>query len=194
MFMLEVPKQMQYSKVLGLVALTVIVASIGLATAMWTDTLKINATIKTGKVDVKWSAVSCSDTGADPQAPGFHNDEGKNVASCNVSIVGEGNDTLRIVLSNVYPGYQVVVTGVVDNIGTIPVKLNSYSINGTATTEFSTSALTASLNIPSDTQIEPGKNSTYTLTITIKEAAHQGATYVIDAQLTFANWNEVSGS
>ncbi len=183
---------MQYSRVLGLVALTVIVASIGLATAMWSETLKVNATVKTGEVDVKWSSWSCSDTGPDPQAPGYHNDEGKNVAKCYVSAEKEDEEgdviKLNVTIANAYPGYKAVITGVVDNIGTIPVKLYSHSLSGVNTT-----ALDVSLGIPSDTQIEPGSNSTYTITVVVKQGASENSSYSFEVTLQFAQWNEVSG-
>ncbi len=189
--MLEVPKQMQYSKVLGLVALTVIVASIGLATAMWSETLKINATVKTGEVDVKWSSWSCSDTGSDPQASGYHNDEGKDVARCIVTPEKRDEEgdviKLNVTIVNAYPGYKAVITGVVDNIGTIPVKLNDHSIS-----DYDTDALNVELGIPSDTQIEPGGNSTYTLTVEVLQTADETSTYSFEVTLQFAQWNEVS--
>ena len=161
------------------------------AVAMWSETLKINATINTGEVKVKFSSWSCSDTGSDPQAEGFHNDENKNVATCGVSVEevdGEGNPIkLLVTLNNTYPGYSVDVNLVIDNIGTIPVKLLSSSITGVNET-----ALAVSLDIPEDTQIDPEGNSTYTLHITVLQEAEENSTYTFEVELVFAQWNEVA--
>lgn len=162
------------------------------AVAMWSDTLKINATIKTGEVKVKFSSWMCSDSGSDPQAEGegFHNDEGKNVASCNVNVGvsdEEGNPIkLDVMLNNAYPGYSVDVTFIVDNIGTIPVKLLNYNIIGV-----DGNALSVSLSVPKDAQIDSRGSSTYTLHITVLQNAAESSTYTFEVDLTFAQWNEV---
>ena len=156
------------------------------AVAMWSDTLKINATIKTGEVKVKFSSWTCSDKGSDPQAQGFQNEEGKDVASCNVEASdGENPITLSVTLNNAYPGYSVDVTFTVDNIGTIPVKLHNYSITGV-----DPNALSVSLSAPEDTQIDPRGSSTYTLHITVLQSAAEGSTYTFEVDLMFAQWNE----
>jgi len=159
------------------------------AVAMWSDTLKINATIKTGEVKVKFSSWMCSDEGPDPQAQGFHNGEGKDVASCNVDVevIEEGNPIkLSVTLDNAYPGYSVDVTFTVDNIGTIPVKLLNYNIM-----DVDVNALSVSLSVPEDTQIDSGGSSTYTLHITVLQNAAESSTYTFEVDLTFAQWNEV---
>ena len=165
------------------------------AVAMWSDTLKINATIKTGEVKVKFSSWMCSDEGSDPQAQGFHNEEGKDVASCNVSVEerdGEGNPIkLDVTLNNTYPGYSVDVTFTVDNIGTIPVKLLNYKLIDPSGVNGST--LLISLSVPENTQIDPGSSSTtYTLHITVLQNAAESSTYTFEVDLTFAQWNEVT--
>ena len=174
-----------------IIPIIMVLAIIAGAVAMWYDTLKINATIETGKVKVKFSDWMCSDNGSDPQAEGFHNTEGKNVAKCNISVeeVDEkGNPVkLLVTLGNAYPGYSVDVTLIIDNIGTIPVKLRSYSITG-----IDESALSVSLYVPEDTQIDPGDNSTYTLHITVLQDAEENSTYTFEVELVFAQWNEVT--
>ncbi len=179
----------------GILAIVLLVASITAAYAMWSETLKVNVEVSTGEVDVKWSDWSCNDNGADPQAPRFNNSEGKDVASCNVSVErmdDEGNAIkLLVVLNNTYPGYAVDIDLVVDNIGTIPVKLYNYSINGTQSSSLTTNAIKAVLDIPEDTQIHPGGNSTYTLRIAILQGAEENETYTFEIVLTFAQWNEV---
>lgn len=180
-------------KVFGIIMLAVILVGFGTAMAMWSETLKVNVYVDTGEVKVKWSDWSCSDTGPDPQAPGFHNEEGKDVASCYVN--PEINDTennpikLNVTLVNAYPGYAVNITMIVDNIGTVPVKLFDYYWSNLSTID--EEALSFRLIPPTDTQIEPGENGTYILEIIVLQAANETSTYSFDLELKFAQWNEV---
>jgi len=167
-----------------------VLAIIAGAIAMWSDILKINATIETGEVKVKFSEWYCSDKGADPQAKGFNNEEDKNVASCDVNVElvdkEENPIKLKVTIDNAYPGYYVVITFTVDNIGTIPVKLYNYSIKGV-----NKNALNVWLEVPEDTQIDPGYSSEYKLHITVLQNAKESTTYSFKVELEFAQWNEV---
>jgi len=178
------------NKAKAMFGLVLALIAIGAALAMWSETLMLNVNVNTGEVKVKFSDWYCTDTGPDPQAPGFHNEEGKNVAECNISVEetdSEGNAIKLLVnIGNAYPGYSVDVGLVIDNIGTIPVKLLNSSIS-----EYDTSALSVSLSVPEDTQIDPGSNSTYTLHITVLQGAEELETYTFEVTLTFAQWNEV---
>ncbi|MEM1628457.1 MAG: hypothetical protein QW551_04180 [Desulfurococcaceae archaeon] len=163
-------------------------AIIGMALAMWSETLLLNVTVETGEVDVKFSDWYCSDTGPDPQAEGFHNEEGKDVASCVIEVetMDDEGDVIKLAVNllNAYPGYAVEVYLVIDNVGTIPVKLYSSSV------EFD-EPIMAELEIPENTQIHPGENSTYILKITIPQEAEELSSYTGEVVLMFAQWNEV---
>jgi len=176
-----------YKTLFGLV---LAVIAIGAALAMWSETLTVNVSVGTGEVKVKFSDWYCSDTGPDPQAENFHNTEGKDVASCDISVeeVDSGGNAVKLLvtISNAYPGYSIDVGLVIDNIGTIPVKLYNYDISGVNTT-----ALSVSLTVPEDTQIDPGYNSTYTLHVTVLQTAEENSEYTFEVTLTFAQWNEV---
>lgn len=166
----------------------VVLAVLASAIAMWSETLMVNVTVKTGEVDVKFSDWYCSDTGPDPQAEGYHNEEGKNVASCaiDVEVLDDEGDVIKLLvtLDNAYPGYTVDVYLVIENIGTIPVKLYDYSV-------VFDEPITAELTIPEDTQIDPGGSSMYILKITIPQEAEELSTYTGEITLMFAQWNEV---
>ncbi len=178
------------SKIVGILALTILLASLATAYAMWSETLRINVTINTGEVDVEWSDWACSDEGPDPQAPGFDNSEEKDVASCIVEpeLYDDEGDVikLRVTITNAYPGYQPEFKFLVDNIGSIPVKLYDYEITGVDDT-----ALDVEFHVPADTQIHPGDASEYDMTVTVLQTAEEGATYTFEITLTFAQWNEV---
>ncbi|MEM4717457.1 MAG: hypothetical protein QXE81_01700 [Desulfurococcaceae archaeon] len=165
----------------------ILLATIGFALAMWYETLYVNVTVQTGEVKVEFSEWYCSDTGPDPQAEGFNNEEGKDVANCSVSVEVEEDGVvtkLAVSLDNAYPGYMVDIYLLIDNIGTIPVKLYDYILNFDE-------PIYAELIIPEDAQIDPGYSSTYILRITIPQDAEELSTYYGELTLTFAQWNEV---
>lgn len=183
---------METRKLLSIGALTILVLALGTALAMWSETLEINTAVNTGEVDVKWSDWWCSDEGSDPQGEGYNNPEGKDVASCNVEVEVEDEEgdaiKLLVTIDNAYPGYSVDVYLIVDNVGTIPVKLYDHSM------ELPEEPLTMSLTIPEDTQIDPGDSATYILHIEVLQEAEENATYgPYEITLVFAQWNEVSG-
>ena len=156
---------------------------IGGSYAMWSEVLKINVTVNTGEVDVKWSDWSVSES-----------DHGKPwVANTTISVEeydDEGDEIkLGIEMNNTYPCYWANVTLIVDNVGTIPVKLYNYSIEGVNGT-----ALFVVLERPFDTQIDPGENATYVLRIHVLQNASENAMYKFNVSLTFAQWNEVESN
>ncbi len=173
----------------ALALLAVLVASMGTALAMWSETLLVGVNVQTGEVDVAFTGYSCSDVGADPQAAGFTNEEGKDVATCTVEVAStdaEGDTIeLLVTISNAYPGYTVDISLDISNIGTIPVKLYTYSVSADE-------PIQASLSIPEDTQIDPGDSATYVLTITVPQEAAETSTYTVSVTLEFAQWNEVT--
>lgn len=174
----------------AIIPILIMAALVMAAFAMWSEALQVNVTVATGEVKVKFSDWRCSDMGADPQAEGFYNYELKDVASCDVEVEvedEEGNPIkLAVTIDNAYPGYSVAVDLVVDNIGTIPVKLLHYAIS-----EYDEEALQVELRIPEDTQIDPGGSSTYGLYITVLQGASEASEYTFHVTLTFAQWNEV---
>jgi len=182
-------------KIFAIALVSILLIGFGAALAMWSETLKLNAYVNTGEVKVEWSDWSCSDIGADPQAPGFNNTEGKDVAKCIVTV--EKNDAesnpikLNVTIIKAYPGYAVNITLVVDNIGTIPVKLLSSSWSNLSRAD--EEALNITLYKPADTQMHEGENTTYILEIIITQEANETSTYSFDLELTFAQWNEVNG-
>ena len=185
---------MNRTKLFSLSALALIVVSVGAIAAMWSESLWINVTVSTGEVDVEWSAWNRSDNGPDPQAPGFDNSEGKDVAQCIVTpeIYDEEDQVIKlnVTITNAYPGYAPTLELLVDNVGTIPVKLYNYSVTagGDYCGEISFNFLT-----PNSTQIHPGGNSTYEIQIVILQPAQYNSTYTFEISLTFAQWNEVTG-
>jgi len=120
------------------VSAAMLIALVGSAVAMWSDSLKIHAVINTGDVDIRFSG---SPVAADnePYMP-----EPKDVGECFASFeeiqdeeavvrnkypqwgsnAGDNDLELNITLVNAYPSYMCKVNNIsVLNSGTVPVKL-----------------------------------------------------------------------
>jgi len=172
---------------------------LGSALAMWYDTLKIQATINTGYVDVEFGKVTATE---EPEA------EGKDVGKCYASlkeIENEGPDDndldLNITIENGYPSYNCTVTFEVKNVGTIPVKgpyqgtppdvLSPYpttvqdvDLNGDGSPD-----VNIKFNMPIK-QIDAGKSDTFSISIHIKQDMPEKRKFSLQYLLHFVQWNE----
>jgi len=174
---------------ISLALIGLVILALGTAMAMWYETLKVDTYVETGNVKVAWVDWKCSDTGSDPQAEGFNNSEGKNVAQCIVEpeYDNEGNVVkVNITLVNAYPGYNPVITLKVRNIGSIPVKLLNYTDASGID-----APLSVSITVPEDTQLHPGKTHSITISIEVLQDAGESASYKFELGFTYAQWNEV---
>jgi len=171
------------STIRSLTLVGLVLLALGVAAAMWMETLLVNTVVETGEVKMAWDFWSCSDVGIDPGLD-------KDVATCTVEpeLYEDGNVIkVKITLENAYPGYAPVITLVASNIGTIPVKLLEYSISGLDET-----ALSVTLYIPEDTQIDPGGELELGIGIEVLQDADELTTYSFEVEFVFAQWNEVS--
>ncbi len=142
---------MMNTKTIGLLAIFLLAASILAAYAMWSETLKVNATVRTGELD--WEIVSGPTIWLDACGlpPGYGVYAGndwnashfpspgavqldKDVGCTNVELVdtdGDGDyDALNITLDNVYPWYYTHIAIKVHNDGTIPLRIWRVIIDG----------------------------------------------------------------
>jgi len=199
--------------IMGIFLALVMLASMSVALAMWSETLRINVTVNTGEVDVEWSNFWDNDTVEKPEAR-------PPLDVTQVYVEAEDWDTegdtikLNVTIVNAYPCYNVSIYGNVSNIGTIPVKLLS------ATIKYTINAEEQSVSLPPDTwvdldldndskadinvfleisndadcdgiQIDPGSFDVYELTIHVKQNATELTTYFFEIEMVFAQWNEV---
>jgi len=196
---------------IGVFIAMLLLASAGIAYAMWSETLKINVTVNTGEVDVEWSSCECNDIGIDP---GYDKDVGKCFVS-NETQDEEGHVIkLNITLDNAYPSYNVTVLGEVDNIGTIPVEPVMFFLdnNGNGLFDEGDMELYLCTDYPLDldgdtkadldfhmflysdsgdgTQIDPNKSDTYGFIIHVKQNATELTTYTFHVVMEFGQWNE----
>jgi len=171
------------STIRGLTLVGLILLALGVASAMWMETIRVNTYVHTGEVKLAWNDWSCSDMGIDPGLD-------KDVATCTVEpeeYDEEGNVIkVKITLDNAYPGYAPSITLYASNIGTVPVKLLSHDVSGLNET-----ALEVTLYIPEDTQIDPEGELELGIGIRVLQGADELTTYTFEVAYTFAQWNEV---
>lgn len=185
------------SKAIGILALLAITASIGVAMAMWTETLKINIGINTGEVKLDFDAW-CVEHQEGPD------DDIKDVGSCDAYVTtdDEGNPLVVVNISNAYPWYGFTVYVQMNNTGTIPVKIYNYtySISGDDLTPWldcSTNATQVQID-PYDVNPDEQVKTFYFNCTFIQDNEEYGvlpenAQMTILGQVVFAQWNEVTG-
>jgi hypothetical protein len=98
--------------------LVLLLAAVGVGYAKWSKDLRIDGYIETGEVAVGFCWAECEEW---PEA------EGKDVGQCEV-FYEEGGTVLEIVMMNTYPCYGVDVEYDINNLGTIPVKVESITL------------------------------------------------------------------
>ncbi|HWP97044.1 MAG TPA: hypothetical protein VN426_09335 [Syntrophomonadaceae bacterium] len=131
-----------------IVVITLIIAfaALGGAYALWYDSLYINETVETGKLNIEWACTGATDSGEDYTGSGYvdHKEKlnpavYKNIGSSNYLLEDDSEfppvsgvpderntrDSIKFDLKNCYPGYQESVVTLVRNYGDMPVKLQN---------------------------------------------------------------------
>jgi len=176
---------------LQIAAAIMMLAVMGSAVAMWSDSLKVMVTVMTGDVDVEFGDISTNDPPGNVD-PGYD----KDVATCyadKMEIENEdlGNPTgnndldLNITIVNAYPSYNCTVVFQVKNTGTIPVMGPYIDI---AIDTFGTD-VTWSHNM-TPIQIDPGNSTWFKISFHVEQSANETSTYMLQIYLKFIQWNE----
>jgi hypothetical protein len=98
--------------------LVLLLAAVGVGYAKWSKDLQIDGLIQTGEVVVGFCDAYCIEW---PEA------EGKDVGYCDV-FLEEGSSSFEVQMGNTYPCYGVDVYYLVNNLGTIPVKVEAINL------------------------------------------------------------------
>ena len=165
-------------KIAGLLMILVFVSTIVFGYAMWSETLKINATVKTGELDweiVGGSVIYFDACGLEPGYGDYGGNDrnasklpepgsiqlDKDVGCTEVKLIDSDEDgdydTMNITLYNVYPWYYTHIAFKVHNDGTIPLKIWRVIIDGNAYYEINEHVLQQGIEIDADGD---GKNDT----------------------------------
>ena len=194
---------------LTLLAVFAIVVS---AFAMWSDILKINATIETGDVDIEFTGTPWIFEGEEYGKPW--------VANCSAELTdvqdedlnnpaGNNDLELNIHVYNAYPCYYCKVFNVnVKNTGSVPVKLKTSvyandtkcelkilwgqyyygcDVDGNKIDDIVLWGCFTSLE---GRQLEPGESIDFTVDMHVEQDAEESNTYTIKILIKGIQWNE----
>jgi hypothetical protein len=211
--------------------LVLALATIGVGYGLWSKTLFITGTVNTGTVDAMLSREEVDLVALEPAgnsfndlAPQFCNGytigqncdgkdglddsfqvEDKPVASCSAVLLNPW--TMKVTVSNAYPGVNCFIRYNIENTGTIPVILYGpdffYDIDGDGDWDFmGTDGIgtieTSALHIndwPPDcfrdgVQLHADDTVFCNMHINVKQTAAQGTTYYFLVQFFARQWNE----
>jgi len=158
------------SKGLALFAVVLIaLAVLGFTYAYWTETLYIEGSIETGKLDVAFTGTptaSCSD-----------------YMECTVDLEnGDDTSKMTVMVSNAYPSGWCNVTFEIHNCGTIPAKVKAINIP-------EVSGLTISIeDLSVGQEIGVSKTASATLKIHVGDVV-ENSQYTFAVSIEFTQWN-----
>lgn len=170
-------------------ALVLALGALGVGYSMWDKTLTINGTVNTGEVNACFTTAVSNDPGTTID-PGKDKHVGSTEVFCN-DPGEEGNpfhacqQNILVVVTNGYPCYESTVNFTVDNIGTIPVKVQSMTItnpNPEITVTWTGPAI--------GTQIEPGQHAPGDIHVHVEQSAAELTPYTFSAEIYLVQWNE----
>jgi len=105
------------TKMIGIfAALMIALMLVGVSYAMWEKTITITGTVNTGKVDVVFCDVAVS------------SDEGKVVSSWTID--SSDPENIIVTIDNAYPCIWYTIDADINNVGTIPVIIESIGVTG----------------------------------------------------------------
>ncbi len=152
---------------------------------LWSKTLTVDGTVKTGNFDADWGSAQVSDQGADPCTPEQNPNDcdypHKDVGSCWAG--GVGTQKLTVVIGNAYPSYECTITATIRNTGSIPFNV---LVDGTSQSP----ELDIICDDPSGQQVDPGKELPVSCWVHVRQEAKERSTYTASATLCVAQWNE----
>ncbi|MEM0046622.1 MAG: SdrD B-like domain-containing protein [Fervidicoccaceae archaeon] len=186
------------------------------AMAMWGESLKVNTSVNTGELDIRFvpGSVITSDPcgsfpGYDWNATYYPNAGAtqldKNVGCTAIQLIdsdGDGDhDTLNMVIYNAYPWYYAHTAFKVENDGTIPLKIWRVGINGNYYYAIDGSEL---LDLNNDglpdvsiwwgdnfgVQLHPGNSADLSFDVVVLQSAPMGSTLIINITIEAVQWNE----
>ena len=158
--------------------LMIALMAVGFAYAMWDKTLFINGTVNTGEVNAYFTTAVSNDPPGTID-PGYDKDVG-----C-TEVTGELTQTLTVTVTNGYPCYSSRIDYTIDNIGSIPVKVQSFTVT------VPPAAVTVTVTeIAVGTQIDAGDSVPGSIVIHVEQTADENAQYTFSVEIYLVQWNE----
>jgi hypothetical protein len=190
--------------------LVMALAMLGIGYALWSTTLTDEGVVNTGSFSADWFDVFTDDDG-DAYKPGYDDgDTGdcgtgagscdpkepgpnparytKGVGACAAWIVDtEDHQILHWQLDTTYPSYYCTVWGHIRNTGSIPMKLQSRSLERSHPAKFTTGFVSG---VACGTQIDPGDLLPIGMWVHVEQEAEPESTYTGNSSYELVQWNE----
>lgn len=97
-----------------------VVAMMGLGFALWAEQLHVGATVNTGTLNMRFSAVSANEVA----------DNAADDAICQGAGVAANGNSATVTFTNAFPGYSCIIATTVRNVGTVDATLQPVAISG----------------------------------------------------------------
>lgn len=186
----------------GLV-IVLLLAPMGVAYGLWSQTLTIDGVVHTGEVDAKWTmfGTGCFEFYPWPDGGNFGEVEGKDVGEWDIWVDPSDDHILHFEIRNGYPSYAVdcEVHFVVE--GTIPVYVRGTTISpisgltgctltGSNEKTLKCNELTVIFIDNLGTQLHPGDGAASSLVVHVEQPARENSLYEFGVEVCLAQWNE----
>ena len=182
--------------------LMIALAALGVGYGLWSKLLVIHGTIETGRVDARWTLVTCAEFHPWPEGGNDGEFEGKDVGKTIAWIDEVDDQIIHVVIDNAYPSYAVDCEVHFTNDGTIPVIVRGTTVvpaSGNLTNcvqagnnwkTLTCDQLTVEFVDNLGSQIDPNDKAASSLVVHVEQPADQDASYAFDVLVCMAQWNE----
>lgn len=208
-----------------LLILALALATVGVGYGLWSKVLTIKGTVETGEVNAIFSIEEVDQGWAgflvDDGVWENHEWENKDVANCIASLVeksppdlnNEGPQLMTITITNGYPSFSCYVNFNVENVGSIPIKLEQPHLTGVDPVALDVDFLTGNEGtagcyfaeengsavgpVVAHPQLEPEEATFCTIRVHVLQQAEQDQVgedaYTFTASICVHQWNEEPG-
>lgn len=178
---------------LGLLAILLIVllAGVGVAYGLWSETLTISGTVNTGEVDVGLSGPLVYEWVEVNDKPQLEPKEKDPYAECfavaSDTDPSDGMETITVTVTGAYPSYHCMVKFDVSNLGTVPVHISKVTPMGEVP-----AWIKATSCYPEWKQIHRGESAWASLLIhfTNNDGVLENKPYTFKFKVDALQWNE----
>lgn len=175
--------------------LLVALASIGIASALWSEQLTVDGSVATGDLDAGWTFASCQD---------FEAKDVGNVWVPEADVLGDiaGLDTISFMVDNAYPEYRADCQLEYTYTGTVPahveeITFDSGGLTGCVVDQQASGTFVAECDQMTVTwvdglclQLHAGDFIAGSLRVDVKQAAEQATAYDFDLGVELVQYNE----
>jgi len=184
------------------ILLIVLLAGVGVAYGLWSETLTIDGTVNTGEVDVGFSGPYVSEWVEVNGTAQIEPKEKDKYAECDAWATdldpkSDGKEGITIAVSGAYPSYHCAVKFDISNLGTVPVHITKpYAPKGSTNPSW----VTVKACYPQWYQLHPEKSAWAWILIHFTNKDYENGlvdengTYTFTFQVDALQWNEAPAS